>query len=86
MLLPLTLSLVVIFMDRVRFLDYGKGGGSKGWRGSRHGATSRQDLVEVGINRGSLSDTFQDQRHLLLDAIAPYADTVLQATVSILVT
>ncbi|MDA0268927.1 MAG: hypothetical protein O3A14_18685 [Cyanobacteria bacterium] len=40
----------------------------------------------MGINRGSLSDTFQDQRHLLLDAIAPYADTVLQATVSILVT
>ncbi|NJN21142.1 MAG: TetR/AcrR family transcriptional regulator [Leptolyngbya sp. RL_3_1] len=48
-------------------------------------ATSMQDLVQaMGINRGSLYDTFQDKRHLFLAAIAHYTDTVIQETVSVL--
>lgn len=44
-----------------------------------------QDLVQaMGINRGSLYDTFQDKHHLFLAAIAHYTDTVLQETVAVL--
>lgn len=45
-------------------------------------ATSMQDLVEaMGINRGSLYDTFQDKRQLFLAAIAHYSETLIkQAT------
>lgn len=45
-------------------------------------ATSMQDLVlAMGINRGSLYDTFRDKRQLFLAAIAHYSDTLVkQAT------
>lgn len=40
-------------------------------------ATSIEDLVQcMGINRGSLYDTFCDKHRLFLDAIAHYDDTV----------
>lgn len=46
-------------------------------------ATSIQDLVEsMGINRGSLYDTFGDKRSLFLAAIAHYDETVVQCLVS----
>ena len=42
-------------------------------------ATSIQDLVEsMGINRGSLYDTFTDKHTLFLDAIAHYRHTVVE--------
>lgn len=41
-------------------------------------ATSIQDLVEaMGINRGSLYDTFQDKRSLFLAAIAHYDNIII---------
>lgn len=44
-------------------------------------ATSVQDLVdEMGINRGSLYDTFGDKHTLFLAAIDRYYDTVLSCT------
>ena len=47
----------------------------------RHGyeGTSVQDLLEsMGINRGSLYDTFGDKRSLFLEAIAHYDRTVVR--------
>ena len=45
-------------------------------------ATSVQDLVEaMGINRGSLYDTFCDKRQLFLSAIAHYSETFIQQAV-----
>lgn len=42
-------------------------------------ATSMQDLVlAMGINRGSLYNTFQDKRQLFLNAIAHYSDTLVK--------
>lgn len=42
-------------------------------------ATSMQNLVEsMGINRGSLYDTFGDKRSLFLNAIAYYEQTVMK--------
>lgn len=42
-------------------------------------ATSIQDLVEaMGINRGSLYDTFCDKRQLFLNAIAHYSSTLMR--------
>ncbi|WP_013325012.1 TetR/AcrR family transcriptional regulator [Gloeothece verrucosa] len=52
------------------------------WRYGYEG-TSIQDLVEsMGINRGSLYDTFGDKRSLFLAAIAHYDETVVQNLVS----
>lgn len=46
-------------------------------------ATSMQDLVQaMGIHRGSLYDTFRDKRHLFLQAIAHYHDTVVQSAIA----
>lgn len=46
-------------------------------------ATSIQDLLdEMGINRGSLYDTFGDKHQLFLAAIDRYYDRVLECTVS----
>ena len=46
-------------------------------------ATSVHDLVTaMGINRGSLYDTFIDKRHLFLQAIAHYHDTVVTAAIA----
>lgn len=46
-------------------------------------ATSMQDLVAaMGINRGSLYDTFQDKRHLFLSAIAYYNQTIVEQTIA----
>lgn len=46
-------------------------------------ATSIQDLVKaMGIRRGSLYDTFQDKRHLFLEAIAFYHSTIVEAMIS----
>lgn len=54
------------------------------WR-KGYEATSMQDLVEaMGINRGSLYDTFQDKRHLFLAAIAYYTNTQLQKGIACL--
>lgn len=48
-------------------------------------ATSVQDLVdEMGINRGSLYDTFGDKHTLFLAAIDRYYDTVLSCTLRFL--
>ena len=48
------------------------------WRYGYEG-TSMQNLVEsMGINRGSLYDTFGDKRSLFLNAIAYYEQTVIQ--------
>ena len=48
------------------------------WR-KGYEATSIQDLVEcMGINRGSLYDTFTDKHTLFLDAIAHYRHTVVE--------
>lgn len=48
------------------------------WRYGYEG-TSVQDLVEsMGINRGSLYDTFTDKRSLFLEAIAHYEATIVQ--------
>ncbi|WP_346292229.1 TetR/AcrR family transcriptional regulator [Sphaerothrix gracilis] len=48
------------------------------WR-QGYEATSVQDLVEaMGINRGSLYDTFQDKHSLFLAAIAHYQITVVK--------
>ena len=48
------------------------------WR-QGYEATSIQDLVEcMGINRGSLYDTFADKRTLFLAVIAHYRDTVVE--------
>ncbi|ACK73782.1 transcriptional regulator, TetR family (plasmid) [Gloeothece citriformis PCC 7424] len=52
------------------------------WRYGYSG-TSIQDLTEsMGINRGSLYDTFGDKRSLFLAAIAHYDETVLQRLIS----
>ncbi len=52
------------------------------WR-KGYEATSIQDLVEsMGINRGSLYDTFTDKRTLFLDAIAHYRHTVVEQTLA----
>lgn len=46
-------------------------------------ATSMQDLVAaMGINRGSLYDTFKDKRHLFLSAIAHYQNTVVTQVIA----
>ncbi|NER84848.1 MAG: TetR/AcrR family transcriptional regulator [Leptolyngbya sp. SIO1D8] len=46
-------------------------------------ATSMQDLVDaMGIHRGSLYDTFQDKRHLFLEAIAHYNTTVTKVAIA----
>ena len=48
------------------------------WR-QGYEATSIQDLVDcMGINRGSLYDTFTDKRTLFLNAIAHYRQTVVE--------
>ncbi len=48
------------------------------WRYGYEG-TSMQNLVEsMGINRGSLYDTFGDKRSLFLEAIAYYQNTVIK--------
>ena len=48
------------------------------WR-KGYEATSIQDLVDyMGINRGSLYDTFSDKHTLFLDAIAHYRHTVVE--------
>ena len=45
--------------------------------------TSIQDLVKsMGINRGSLYDTFGDKRSLFLAAIAHYDETVVQNVIA----
>ncbi len=52
------------------------------WRYGYEG-TSIQDLVEnMGINRGSIYDTFQDKRTLFLAAIAHYNQTVVKEIVA----
>ncbi len=44
--------------------------------------TSMQDLVEsMGINRGSLYDTFKDKRSLFLEAVAYYEATIVDRLV-----
>ncbi len=51
----------------------------------RHGyeGTSVQDLIEsMGINRGSLYDTFGDKRSLFLEAIAYYEETVVRCAIA----
>ena len=53
----------------------------------RHGfeGTSMQTLVEtMGINRGSLYDTFGDKRTLFLAAIAHYESTIVRDTLGCL--
>ncbi|MEM8673015.1 MAG: TetR/AcrR family transcriptional regulator [Cyanobacteria bacterium P01_G01_bin.67] len=50
-------------------------------------ATSMQTLVStMGINRGSLYDTFGDKRSLFLAAIAHYEETIVKNTVASLMT
>ena len=52
------------------------------WRYGYEG-TSVQDLVEnMGINRGSLYDTFGDKRSLFLAAIAHYDQTVVEQAIA----
>ncbi|MEA5501277.1 TetR/AcrR family transcriptional regulator [Limnoraphis robusta] len=52
------------------------------WRYGYEG-TSVQDLIEsMGINRGSLYDTFGDKRSLFLEAIAHYDETVVRCTIA----
>ena len=54
------------------------------WRYGYEG-TSMQTLVQnMGINRGSLYDTFGDKRALFLAAIAHYENTVMKEMVAIL--
>ena len=44
-------------------------------------ATSMQDLVEcMGINRGSLYDTFASKRHLFIAALHRYDETCRRAS------
>lgn len=51
------------------------------WRSGYEG-TSMQDLVEsMGINRGSLYDTFKDKRSLFLEAVTYYEATVVDSLV-----
>lgn len=51
------------------------------WRSGYEG-TSMQDLVEsMGINRGSLYDTFKDKRSLFLEAVTYYEATVIDSLV-----
>ena len=55
----------------------------------QHGyeATSMQTLVStMGINRGSLYDTFGDKRSLFLAAIAHYEETIVKDTIASLMT
>ena len=50
-------------------------------------ATSMQTLVStMGINRGSLYDTFGDKRSLFLAAIAHYEEIVVKSTIGSLMT
>jgi TetR/AcrR family transcriptional repressor of nem operon len=52
------------------------------WRYGYEG-TSVQDLIEsMGINRGSLYDTFGDKRSLFLEAIAHYDQTVVRCAIA----
>ncbi len=54
------------------------------WRYGYEG-TSIQDLVKsMGINRGSLYDTFGDKRSLFLEAIAYYDDKVVKNAIAYL--
>ncbi len=54
------------------------------WRYGYEG-TSMQTLVQsMGINRGSLYDTFGDKRSLFLAAIAHYEQTVMQEMIACL--
>ncbi len=56
------------------------------WRYGYEG-TSMQKLVEsMGINRGSLYDTFGDKRSLFLSAIAHYQQTVMKNMITSLKT
>lgn len=55
----------------------------------QHGyeATSMQTLVSaMGINRGSLYDTFGDKHSLFLQAIAHYEETIVKQTIACLTT
>lgn len=46
-------------------------------------ATSVQDLVQhMGINRGSLYDTFKDKHHLFLAAVSHYHETVVKDAIA----
>lgn len=52
------------------------------WRYGYEG-TSVQDLIQnMGINRGSLYDTFGDKRSLFLEAIAHYDETVVRRAIA----
>ncbi|EAW37809.1 putative tetR-family transcriptional regulator [Lyngbya sp. PCC 8106] len=52
------------------------------WRYGYEG-TSVQDLIEsMGINRGSLYDTFGDKRSLFLEAIAHYDQTIVRRAIA----
>lgn len=52
------------------------------WRYGYEG-TSIQDLIQsMGINRGSLYDTFGDKRSLFLEAIAHYDDTIVRCAIA----
>jgi TetR/AcrR family transcriptional regulator, transcriptional repressor for nem operon len=54
------------------------------WR-QGYESTSVQDLVgAMGINRGSLYDTFGDKRRLFLAAIERYCDATVQGTLDML--
>lgn len=54
------------------------------WRYGYEG-TSIQDLVKaMGINRGSLYDTFGDKHALFLEAIAHYEETIVNQAISCL--
>lgn len=56
------------------------------WRKGYEG-TSVRDLVEnMGINRGSLYDTFGDKHTLFLAAIAHYEDTIVKDAIATLET
>ncbi|ERT09386.1 bacterial regulatory s, tetR family protein [Lyngbya aestuarii BL J] len=52
------------------------------WRYGYEG-TSVQDLTQsMGINRGSLYDTFGDKRSLFLEAIAHYDQTIVRSAIA----
>lgn len=52
------------------------------WRYGYEG-TSVQDLVEnMGLNRGSIYDTFGDKRSLFLEAIAQYEEKIVQRAIA----
>ena len=52
------------------------------WRYGYEG-TSVQDLIQsMGINRGSLYDTFGDKRSLFLEAIAHYDQTIVRSAIA----